>query len=445
MKLKGINVNDFNILAGKFSGVLDFYYWKGVPVVRRWPKKFGGIMKRNQIASYQAFGEVAKRKSRMPGLLREQFRIFARGSTETWGDVFTRWMMNAYAEEGELPDEIVDFEVPGWENGYVNGVYILTDKKPPSKWQLYMGKYRSVHNIPTYRQYRGMPVNCVRNGVAPRSKRVKMKIKVEHILDRRDAKFTSETRRFEAHGETKPQLWWKQRLETLFLKQPKYPSYQNFAYAFALLDVNVIGHATESYGGKVETSKTKGVFTPAFGPYAPEEINGIRWYFITSDPIFHSPRVTVVESPLESNRLDWRGDTSKSITQPYQPSGYDPVTVYFTPLDINFPEHWDIFEYPYDFWRNAPYLQPKMYALTVGPRNSYAFTFQTPCPEPLIITGLSAAGKEYPVAPIATLANPLTIIPEGNIPPYPFPVDPPFSDDPVEQQIYLENMSEFGT
>lgn len=69
-------------------GVLDFYYWKGIPCVRSWPRIPFASRTPASLASAKLFGEISAAYALLPGNLRALYAENAEGSPRTGRDVY---------------------------------------------------------------------------------------------------------------------------------------------------------------------------------------------------------------------------------------------------------------------------------------------------------------------------------------------------------------------
>lgn len=70
-----------------FKGVLDFYLWKGIACVRRWPRKPKMPRSPAVQASAAQFGLIATALSATPANIRSRATTLASGTTWTWRDL----------------------------------------------------------------------------------------------------------------------------------------------------------------------------------------------------------------------------------------------------------------------------------------------------------------------------------------------------------------------
>jgi len=72
-----------------YKGILDFYVWMGIPVVRSWPRWTGRPRSPAVQRSAAVFGRVARAMSSVDADVQEAARRMADGSPWTWRDCMT--------------------------------------------------------------------------------------------------------------------------------------------------------------------------------------------------------------------------------------------------------------------------------------------------------------------------------------------------------------------
>jgi hypothetical protein len=73
-------------------GVIDFYYWKGMPVARAWPRKSTQPRTAGEIASSEEFTAAAKMTGALDaGYMKFWAPMAAGGHGVTWVDGFRAW------------------------------------------------------------------------------------------------------------------------------------------------------------------------------------------------------------------------------------------------------------------------------------------------------------------------------------------------------------------
>jgi len=67
-------------------GVVDFYYWRGIPVARAWPRKPNQPNSAAQLAQRAAYGAASQWIKTTPGIMREQYRLNVSTIAQSWVD-----------------------------------------------------------------------------------------------------------------------------------------------------------------------------------------------------------------------------------------------------------------------------------------------------------------------------------------------------------------------
>lgn len=67
-------------------GVIDFYYWKGIPVARRWPRKSSQPRTAREVASSEEFAAAAAITGGMGSAMVEAWKRDMVGVGVTWVD-----------------------------------------------------------------------------------------------------------------------------------------------------------------------------------------------------------------------------------------------------------------------------------------------------------------------------------------------------------------------
>lgn len=80
------------VISG-FRGVLDFYYWCGIPCVRKWPKSPGRKRSAAVEAQWIPFKEAAALAKDLDPKLIDFFKSNAADTNMTWKDLFFRAYM----------------------------------------------------------------------------------------------------------------------------------------------------------------------------------------------------------------------------------------------------------------------------------------------------------------------------------------------------------------
>jgi len=72
------------------KGTLDFYYWMGIPCVRRWPRSPGHARAPAVEAQWAAWSYASKTWNLLPPLVQDAYRIMAKGTNLTGRDVYQK-------------------------------------------------------------------------------------------------------------------------------------------------------------------------------------------------------------------------------------------------------------------------------------------------------------------------------------------------------------------
>ena len=79
-----------------FRGILDFYFWMGIPCVRRWPKKPTGNRSQNVVAQWPAWAYIGKSWNAISPEIRQLYIHQAEGTSLTGRDLFTRGYLSGW-------------------------------------------------------------------------------------------------------------------------------------------------------------------------------------------------------------------------------------------------------------------------------------------------------------------------------------------------------------
>ena len=82
-------------IVDRLAGAVDFYYWKGIPVARKWPHWPARVPLPDEKASQNLFAYASKMWKFLPEFLKANYRLMATSSPVTGRDIFTRAYMNA--------------------------------------------------------------------------------------------------------------------------------------------------------------------------------------------------------------------------------------------------------------------------------------------------------------------------------------------------------------
>lgn len=75
-------------VIGALKGVLDFYFWKGIPCVRKWPHTPMSSRTQASLDSAQLFGQIARGWALVGGVVKDQYTELAAGTPRTGRDVY---------------------------------------------------------------------------------------------------------------------------------------------------------------------------------------------------------------------------------------------------------------------------------------------------------------------------------------------------------------------
>jgi len=73
-----------------FKGKIDFYFWKGIPVARKWPRSPGGLRAPAVQAAWVDFVYSARAWKTLDPTIQRAYEVLATGSGLTGRDMFTR-------------------------------------------------------------------------------------------------------------------------------------------------------------------------------------------------------------------------------------------------------------------------------------------------------------------------------------------------------------------
>lgn len=77
------------VTIASLKGTLDYYLWRGLPVIRKWPRKPSAPRTAAVVASYTEFGLVAKLLSSLPAPWRQETEDDVANTNWTWRDEWT--------------------------------------------------------------------------------------------------------------------------------------------------------------------------------------------------------------------------------------------------------------------------------------------------------------------------------------------------------------------
>lgn len=105
-------VKSFNAeIIDKLSGIVDFYYWKGIPVARAWPKETKLLPSAAMLASQLAFKQSRLDLRQVSGKTRAAWADVSFGINQAWVDYYTMVYMRIWKEERRYPPVLTDFSI----------------------------------------------------------------------------------------------------------------------------------------------------------------------------------------------------------------------------------------------------------------------------------------------------------------------------------------------
>lgn len=75
-------------VIGALKGVLDYYYWKGIPCVRKWPHTPMSHRTQASLDSAQLFGQIAQGWALVGGWVKDLYNQMAEGTPRTGRDLY---------------------------------------------------------------------------------------------------------------------------------------------------------------------------------------------------------------------------------------------------------------------------------------------------------------------------------------------------------------------
>ena len=83
-------------IIGGFKGRLDFYYWMGIAICRKWPSKPSQERNFHVRSQWPAFTIAAHAWKDLPASIQVLYEDMARGTILTGRDVFTRGYLSGW-------------------------------------------------------------------------------------------------------------------------------------------------------------------------------------------------------------------------------------------------------------------------------------------------------------------------------------------------------------
>lgn len=76
------------------KGTIDYYYYKGIPVARKWPHWPKRTPTPEEKANQEAFAYINSTVKDIPAYIRRQYQAMASSSILTWKDLYIRAYLN---------------------------------------------------------------------------------------------------------------------------------------------------------------------------------------------------------------------------------------------------------------------------------------------------------------------------------------------------------------
>jgi len=153
--LKNISCQQMDALAGRFKNHLDFYFWKGIPCVRLWPKLYSGVISKSQTAAYEAFSAIAKMKPLLSPEIKESMTDWVADTTWTWADLFTSRAMEFWHLTGRLPP-LTDESTSTYGSGLKH--IVMHSNSPQQPWICRRLPKKAKES---WKEYRGTKEICI--------------------------------------------------------------------------------------------------------------------------------------------------------------------------------------------------------------------------------------------------------------------------------------------
>jgi len=98
-------------MVRQLSGVVDFYYWKGIPVARTWPRKSSIPPSAAMLVSRSAFIQSRADLKNVSGVVRGAWASSAVGRKQAWLDYYTAIYLRIFKEQKVLPPVVQNFVI----------------------------------------------------------------------------------------------------------------------------------------------------------------------------------------------------------------------------------------------------------------------------------------------------------------------------------------------
>jgi len=105
-------VKSFSVeMVRDFAGVVDFYYWKGIPVARLWPRITQIPPSSPMMAARLAFISSRADLKLIPGKLRLAWASVSFGKKQAWLDYYTSIYMRYFKIYRVYPPVVTDYQI----------------------------------------------------------------------------------------------------------------------------------------------------------------------------------------------------------------------------------------------------------------------------------------------------------------------------------------------
>jgi len=91
------------------SGILDFYYWKGIPCVRTWPRKTNLPPSAAMLGARLAFTQSRIDLRAVSGAVRAAWAACSMGKKQAWLDYYTSIFMRSWKDYKLYPPVVTEF------------------------------------------------------------------------------------------------------------------------------------------------------------------------------------------------------------------------------------------------------------------------------------------------------------------------------------------------
>lgn len=92
-------------LISGLKGALDYYVWKGIPCVRKWPRSPGHNRSPLVEEQWPAFSYAAANWNSLAPYVQEAYKTTAAAASITGRDLFTKSFITDYFREGQWASE----------------------------------------------------------------------------------------------------------------------------------------------------------------------------------------------------------------------------------------------------------------------------------------------------------------------------------------------------